>query len=103
GPPRVNFYGNRPKMAAIRAGTGAESNSGVAYGSAGAGGVYVSIAPGPYTLTGRIAAATDKNLPIATVSATIADGKYYSFYMSGIYDATAQTVDGVVLEEPVVA
>src|SRR5205823_3888230 len=47
-------------------------------------------------------AATDKNLPIATVSASIADGKYYSFYMSGIYDATAKTVDGFVLEDPFV-
>lgn len=103
GAPAVNFYANETKMTAILSGTGAESNNGVAYGSAGAGGVYVSIAPGPYTLTGRIAAATDKNLPIATVSASIADGKYYSFYMSGIYNATAKTVDGFVLEDPFVA
>src|SRR5947208_4988556 len=101
--PAVNFYANETKMTAILSGTGAESNNGVAYGSAGAGGVYLSIAPGQYTLTGRIAAATDKNRPIATVSATIADGKYYSFYMSGFYDATAKTVDAFVLEDPFVA
>src|SRR5256885_12119841 len=101
--PAVNFYANDTKMTAILSGTGAESNNGVAYGSAAAGGVYVSIAPGPYTLTGRIAAATDKNRPIATVSATITDGKYYSFYMSGFYNATAKTVDGFVLEDPFVA
>ena len=54
-------------------------------------------------MAGRIAAATDKNLPIATVSTTIGDGKYYSFYMSGFYNATAKTVDGFVLEDPFVA
>jgi hypothetical protein len=102
GAPAVNFYANETKMTAILSGTGAESNNGVAYGSAAAGGVYESIAPGLYTLTGRIAAATNKNLPIATVSATITDGKYYSFFMSGFYDATAKTVDGFVLEDPFV-
>jgi uncharacterized protein DUF4397 len=100
--PAVNFYANETKMTAILSGTGAESNNGVAYGGVAAGGAYVSIAPGQYTLTGRIAAATDKNRPIATVSTTVADGKYYSFFMSGFYDATAKTVDGFVLEDPYV-
>ena len=62
GAPAVNFYANETKMTAILSGTGAESNNGVAYGSAAAGGVYESIAPGLYTLTGRIAVATNKNL-----------------------------------------
>ncbi len=33
----------------------------------------------------------------------IADGKYYSFYMSGFYNATAKTVDAFVVEDLVVA
>ena len=103
GAPAVNFYANDTKMTAIVSTTGSESNNGVAYGGVGAGGAYVAIAPGPYTLTGRIAAATDKDLPISAVSTTIADGKYYSFYMSGLYDATAKTVDGFVVEDPFVA
>ncbi len=97
--PAVNFYANETKMTAILSGTGTESTNGVTYGGVGAGGAYSAIAPGQYTLTGRIAAATDKDLPIATVSATIADGKLYSFYMSGFYDAAAKTVDGFVVED----
>ena len=100
--PGVNFYANETKMTAIVSGTGTESSTGVAYGAAGAGGAYTAIAPGQYTLTGRIAAAgADKNLPIATVAATIEDGKFYSFYMSGIYNTTLKTVDAFVVEDPV--
>jgi len=101
--PGVNFYADATKMTAITSTTGKESTLGVAYGAVGNGGAYSAIAPGQYTLTGRIAAATDKDLPIATVSATIADGKYYSFYMSGFYNATAKTVDAFVVEDLVVA
>ena len=101
--PAVNFYANGAKMTAILSSTGTESTNGVSYGSVGNGGLYSSIAPGQYALTGRIAAATNKDLPIATISTTIADGKYYSFYMSGSYDATAQTVDGFVVEDPFAA
>jgi len=100
--PGVNFYANDTKMTAIVSGTGTESSTGVAYGAAGAGGAYAAIAPGQYTLTGRIAAAgADKNLPIATVVATIEDGKFYSFYLSGIYNTTLKTVDAFVVEDPV--
>lgn len=101
--PGVNFYANDTKMTAITSGSGTESTTGIIYGGVGAGGAYSAIAPGQYTLTGKIAAATNKDLPISTVTTTIADGKYYSFFMSGFYDATAKTVDGFVVEDPVVA
>jgi len=97
--PQVNFYADETKMTAVQSGTGVEANTGVAYGGAGNGGAYLSIAPGAHTLTGRIAAATDKNLPIATVNATIADGKLYSVYMSGFYNTTAKSSDAFVLED----
>ena len=98
--PGVNFYAGSTKMTAILSGTGTEATTGVAYGAAGNGGVYLAINPGQYTLTGRIAAATDKDLAIATVSTTLDDGKYYSFYMSGFYNTTNKTVDAFVVEDP---
>jgi hypothetical protein len=97
--PGVNFYAGSTKMTAILSGTGTEATTGVAYGGAGNGGVYLAITPGAYTLTGRIAATTDKNLPIATINATLDDGKYYSVYISGFYNTTTKTVDAFVLED----
>lgn len=97
--PSVNFYANDTKMSAIQSTTGTESTNGIAYGGVSAGGAYSSIDPGSYAVTGRIAAATDKDLPIATVNTTIEDGKYYSFYMSGFYNTTAKTVESFVVED----
>ena len=99
--PSVNFYANTQKMTAITSATGIEAVTGVAYGGVGAGGFYSAINPGQYAFTGKIAAATDKDLTVATVSSTLADGKAYSFYMSGFYDAAAKTVEGFVVEDPV--
>jgi hypothetical protein len=101
--PGVNFYANETKMTAISSGTQTEATTGVTYGNVGNGGIYSAIAPGTYTLTGRIAATTNKNLPIDALSTTIADGKFYSFYLSGAYDTTANQVDAFILEDPVPA
>src|SRR5438067_3384519 len=101
--PGVNFYANETKMTAIQSTTGTESTNGIAYGGVSAGGDYSAIAPGQYALTGKIAAATDKDLAISTVNATIEDGKYYSFYMSGFYNTTTKTVEGFVVEDPFTA
>lgn len=112
--PSVNFYANETKMSAIATTacsstvpipeacttTGSESTTGLAYSAVSAGGAYSMIDPGQYTLTGRIAAATDKDLPIATVATTLEDGKYYSYYMSGLYNTTAKTSDAFVVEDP---
>lgn len=99
--PQVNFYANDTKMTAISSTTGAELTTGVAYGAVGSGGLYAAIAPGQYALTGKIAAATDKDLAIATVNATIADGKAYSFYVSGFYNTTTKTVEAFLVEDPI--
>lgn len=98
--PGVNFYANTTKMTAISSSTGVESTTGVVYGGVGASGFYSAIAPGQYAFTGKIAAATDKDLAVSSVSTTIAAGKSYSFYMSGFYDATAKTVEGFIVEDP---
>ncbi|HJS43025.1 MAG TPA: DUF4397 domain-containing protein [Gemmatimonadales bacterium] len=97
--PGVNFYADNVKMTAVLSATGNEATTGVAYGGVGNGGAYSSLAPGSYTMTGRIAATTDKDLPVATITATIADGKYYSLYMSGFYNTAAKTSDGFVVED----
>jgi uncharacterized protein DUF4397 len=98
--PSVNFYADGTKMTAIQSTTGTESTSGIAYGVVGANGAYSTIDPGPHALTGKIAAATDKDLAISSVNTTIEDGKYYSFYMSGIYNTTTKSVEGFVVEDP---
>lgn len=97
--PAVNFYANDTKMTAISSTTGVESTNGVTYGSVGAGGLYSSIKPGDYTFSGRIAAATDKDLKIANITATIAAQKDYSLYLSGLYNTSSKTVDGFVIED----
>jgi hypothetical protein len=97
--PSVNFYANDTKLTAISSTTGTESTTGVAYGGVGAGGFYTGIAPGQYTLTGKISATTDKDLAIASVSTQIADGKYYSYFISGFYNTTSKTAEAFVIED----
>lgn len=112
GAPSVNFYANDTKMTAILTAvcsgatvsdtcrsTGSESTTGVVYGGAGSGGLYTGIEPGQYTLTGRIAAATDKDLAISSIAANIESGKNYSYYMSGFYNTTTKTTDGFLVED----
>lgn len=101
--PGVNFYANTQKMTAITSGTGVESTTGVNYGSAGAGGLYMAIEPGQWTLAGKIAAATDKDLAISGVTVTLDAGKYYSFYQSGKYDTGTKKTDAFVVEDPLPA
>lgn len=99
--PGVNFYANDSKMTAISSATGNESTVGVTYGNAGSGGLYVGLTPGQYTFSGRIAAATDKDLAISNVDQSIEDGKSYSFFQSGIYNSTSKTIDAFVVEDPI--
>lgn len=98
--PGVNFYANTTKMTAISSTTGTESVKGTTYGQVGAGGHYSGIAPGQYTLEGKIADSVDKDLAISSVAEQLADGKYYSYYQSGFYDTTGKTVDAFVVEDP---
>ena len=112
--PGVNFYADDVKMTAISTtrctapvpadtaacrAAGIESTTGIVYAGQSAGGLYSSVAPGAHTFSGRIAAATDNGLSISSVPATIEDGKYYSFYQSGIYNATTKTVDAFIIED----
>jgi hypothetical protein len=100
--PSVNFYANDTKVTAVGSTTGTEATTGTAYGGVGLAGLYSAMTPGQYTLSGRIASATppaDKDHSISNLSAAIADGKWYSYYLSGFYDATAKTVDSFIVED----
>jgi hypothetical protein len=116
GSPQVNFYVNDKKVTAISATgcyllddanrqqcltSGSESTSGVAYGSAGHSGSawYSDVAAGQVTISGKIAAATDKNLAIANLQSNVEAGKFYSYYLSGIYNTTAKTSDAFIVED----
>jgi len=97
--PAVNFYANDSKITAITSATGVEAVTGVSSGGVGSGGFYSAIEPGAYTFAGKIAADMDKNLVVSRATATLADGKAYSYYISGIYNMTAKTAEAFVVED----
>jgi hypothetical protein len=103
GGPGVNFYANEQKMTAISSATGAESTTGTVYGGVGAGGLYTAIEPGQYTFKAAIAAAVDKGLAIASLPATLAQDKAYSFYLSGVYNTATKSQEAFVVEDDVPA
>jgi hypothetical protein len=120
GAPSVNFYANTTKLTATGSSacsptptdtvqqricreTGAESTTGVSYGagSVASTGMYSALTPGEYALKGTIAATTDHDLPVATVTTTLDADKYYSYYVSGVYNTGAKTVEAFVVEDPI--
>lgn len=121
GAPTVNFYANDQKVTASSTtscsdpvtgattdttclSAGKEATTGTGYGAAANGvGLYSSIAPGSVTLSGRITTTTNNGVAIATTPTTIADGKFYSYYLSGIYNATTKASDAFVVEDPLPA
>lgn len=118
GSPQVNFYVNDGKVTAVSAtgcailddtnrqqclSSGKEATTGVAYGSAGNGANawYSAIEPGQVSIAGKIASAVDSlnHVPISTLQTTVEDGKFYSYYLSGVYDATTKTSDSFIVED----
>ena len=99
--PSVNFFANDVKVTATNSTSGAESTAGTGYGSVAAGGFYTGIAPGAYTLSGRISATVDNGVPIASTPVTLADGKGYSYYLSGPYNAATKQSDAFIVEDAV--
>ena len=97
--PSVNFYAGTAKVTATGSTTGIEATTGVGYGSVSASGFYSGLEPGAYDLTGRIAATVDKDLVVATLPATVEDGKAYSFYLSGFYDAVGKSSASFIVED----
>lgn len=99
--PAVNFYANDTKVTGFLSTTGAEVTTGVASGGVASGGYYAGLTPGNYNFTGRISATVDKDLVISTIPGTLADGRKYSLYISGLYDATTKKADGFIVEDPI--
>jgi hypothetical protein len=110
----VNFFANDQKMTAVLTSacgspttaadslacstSGIESTTGVAYGGVASGGRYDAIAPGQYTLAAKVAAKPDV---VSSLSQAIADGKYYSYFMSGVYNTTSKTAEAFIVEDPI--
>ena len=99
GAPQVNFYAGDRKVTAVLSTSGTEAVTGVGFGNVAAAGYYTGVEPGQHTFTGRIAAETDKNLAISSVTTTIEPGKQYSYYQSGVYNTTTKTVDAFIVED----
>lgn len=116
GSPQVNFYVNDTKYTGVAAtgcyiltnenraactSTGIEATTGIAYGSSAnsANAWYSDVAPGAVKVEGKIAAATDKDLSISSVQGTVAEGKFYSYYLSGVYSTATKSADSFMLED----
>ncbi|SMD04843.1 DUF4397 domain-containing protein [Pedobacter nyackensis] len=101
--PSVNFYVNDTKISATNSTTGIEATTGVAYaGIFPANNNYLSLSNTGSVVFKTIIpskASANPGVVIATVPATIEAGKYYSLFTSGVYDATAKTTSGFILED----
>lgn len=99
--PGVNFFANDQKVTAVSSTsctvptdarcttTGIETLTGTTYGNQAIAGLYATIDPGTYTLSARIAPATDNGVVSSQLAnVTLEAGKYYSVFQSGFYTAT---------------
>lgn len=114
GAPQVNFYANTQKLTGVTSSSctpaptipnpactaaGVEATTGVAYGASANAANYSMLSPGQYTFTSRIAAATDNGLSTSTAAATLADGKFYTYFSSGIYSTATKSSDAFIVED----
>jgi len=113
GAPGVNFYAGTLKVTGVSSSNcappndttavcraaGIESTTGTTYTAAADGGLYSELAPGAVALSGKITATTDNGLAVATVNSTLANGSYYSYYLSGIYDPVGKTSDAFLVAD----
>lgn len=103
GSPGVNFWANTTKMTAIGTASGTESPLGTGYGAAANGGMYSAITPGQYDLSAQLSDTAQRNVAIAHISTTLANGKSYSYYLSGPYSSATKTSDAFIIEDPIPA
>ncbi len=101
--PVVNFYVNDKKASAAVSTTGVESpTAGVAYAAVYPSiNSYAVITPGTYDIKAirPSTATTDANVVISTFNASLLDGKNYSLYTSGLYDAANKKSDAFIIED----
>jgi len=107
GGPSVNFYVDDTMISATNSTTGAEAATGVAFaGVFPTNNSYLVLNNvGNVAFKTKISstATENANTIISNVPATVEAGKYYSFFTSGIYDATTKTATGFVVEDVVPA
>jgi hypothetical protein len=101
--PGVNFFDDATKATAIRSDSGATTNTGTTYSNVAAGGLYAMLPAGQATLSAQIATVANNGVVIASVPTTLADGKYYSLYLSGLYNTTTKQTDAFIIEDPLPA
>lgn len=100
--PTVNFYSSDTKVSAVLSATGKESINGISFGS-----VYPTIGYGlspegqrelkaitPSTIT-----TTTPNMTIASVTGNLVNDKFYSVFVSGVYNATTKQAEMFVVED----
>jgi hypothetical protein len=101
--PGVHFYANDQKLTATASSFGREVIGGIGYLGAGAGGFYVGVNAGDYTVSARTTdttvAATPKGTAVASLPLSVAQGKAYTVFLSGLYDAAAKRLDGFTFED----
>lgn len=101
--PQVNVYVNGVKVSAIGSTTGKESASGIAaYGIFPGTNSYVNIQnDGNVTIKAVTPVNATTNPGVETTSATsnFQNGKYYSFFTTGIYNTTTRTTSSFVIED----
>lgn len=99
--PQLNFYAGDQKLTATLSTVGTELPTGVPYGSVGLGGFYSGVNPGTITFNAKLADTTTANrsVIVASKSQNIEAGKTYSYYTSGVYDATTRTSDSFLVED----
>ena len=105
--PTVNFYANNIKTTATLTTGAVESAAGVNFGGlvplrgyslAPAGNVKFSSLT-PSTMVVNNALGQGPNIQTSTVTKDVVDGRFYSYYTSGIYDYTAKTSDAFIIED----
>lgn len=105
GSPGVNFFSDTTKLTATLSSTGALSPVGTAYSQVAAGGYYTQTSSGQHTLAARLSDTTAANLNalISSVSTTLGDGNWYSYYQVGPYDAVNKKADAFVVQDAIPA
>jgi hypothetical protein len=100
--PSVNFFKDGQKLTAVLSSIGRELPGGVAFGGVSSGGFYTGVNAGQAQFSSKLSDTipTALNVTVSTATVNIEAGKTYSYYMSGIYNATARTSDAFIVEDP---
>lgn len=100
--PTVNFYSGETKVSAVLSATGVESINGINFGAVYPGTGYGLSPEGQRELkavTPSTITTTTPNMTIATVSANLVNDKFYSVFVSGLYNTTDKKADMFVVED----